>query len=110
MTGRGAGYCAGYNVAGCFNGGGAGGGFGGGRGGRGGGWGRRNRFYATGQTGWQRAGMAVPPVGYVPPVAVDPAEAQAAQLAELKNQAQHLEQALAGIHGQIEALSKDENE
>jgi len=52
-TGRGAGYCAGNPAAGYENplpGRGAFGG-GGGRGGRG----HRNRYYATGLTGWQRA-------------------------------------------------------
>jgi hypothetical protein len=55
MTGRGAGYCAGYGVPGFANPGfGCGFGFGrgGGRGFGGGGWGRRNRFYATGVPGW----------------------------------------------------------
>lgn len=108
MTGRGAGYCAGYNVPGCVNGG--GGGFGGGRGFGGGGWGRRNRFFATGMTGWQRAGMASPaPVGYVPAPA-DPEAARAAHLADLKSQAEHLEQALAGIRGQIEAMDNTDTE
>ncbi|MDD4061931.1 MAG: DUF5320 domain-containing protein, partial [Kiritimatiellae bacterium] len=61
MTGRAAGYCAGYGVPGYANpiggrgygafGGGRGFGSGGGRGGRG----RRNMFYATSLTGWQRA-------------------------------------------------------
>jgi hypothetical protein len=110
MTGRGAGYCAGYNVPGCLNGGGFGGGRGG-RGGGGGGWGRRNRFWATGMTGWQRAGVPEPlPPAYVPPAPVDPAAAQAARLVELKNQAIHLEQALAGIRSQIEALDTTDNE
>lgn len=52
-TGRGAGFCAGYNQPGFANRGGFGGGcgFGGGRG-------RRNQFYATGQFGWQRGAFA----------------------------------------------------
>lgn len=55
-TGRAAGYCAGYAQPGSMTGGlGGGRGFGGGRGRRGG-W--RNWFYATGLTGWQRAGQA----------------------------------------------------
>ncbi len=59
MTGRAAGFCAGYSVPGYMNPvWGRGAGFGG-RGwfGRGGGRGFRNRFFATGLTGWQRAGM-----------------------------------------------------
>lgn len=55
MTGRAAGYCAGFGVPGFAN-----RGLGFGRGwfgrGRGGGRGWRNLFYATGLTGWQRAG------------------------------------------------------
>jgi hypothetical protein len=58
MTGRGAGYCAGYNMPGYLNnaggrgfGMGYGRGFGFGRGFRGGGFGWRNRFYATGVPG-----------------------------------------------------------
>ena len=54
MTGRGAGYCAGYTSPGFNNdpawGRSFGAGFG--RGGRG----RRNMFYATGQPGWMRSG------------------------------------------------------
>jgi len=52
MTGRAAGYCAGYSVPGFANafGGRGFGAFGGGRG-------RRNQFYATGLAGWQRAGL-----------------------------------------------------
>jgi hypothetical protein len=54
MTGRGAGYCAGYGVPGYAN-------PMGGRGaGRGGGWGYRNWFHATGLPGWQRARMGMP--------------------------------------------------
>ena len=57
MTGRAAGFCAGYNVPGYMNsvaGRGFGMGFGRGRGFGGGGRGFRNRFYATGQPGWMR--------------------------------------------------------
>ena len=60
MTGRAAGYCAGYPVPGFANvPGGRGFGGGGGRGGRG----RRNRFYATGLAGWQRAAAGMPALG-----------------------------------------------
>jgi hypothetical protein len=54
MTGRAAGFCAGYNVPGCAN-----PAFGRGFGmGRGGGWGRgwRRQFYATGLPYWARFG------------------------------------------------------
>jgi len=52
-TGRAAGFCAGNDEPG-FMSRGWGRGGGGGRGRGGGGWGRRNRFRATGLTGWQR--------------------------------------------------------
>ena len=55
MTGRGAGYCAGYSVPGYAN---PVGGRGLGRGG--GGWGYRNWFRATGMPGWQRWSMGLP--------------------------------------------------
>jgi len=60
MTGRGAGYCAGYPAAGFMN---RGPGFGFGGGGRGRGRGRRNWFYATGVPGWQRAAWGWPSYG-----------------------------------------------
>ena len=59
MTGRGAGFCAGFAVPGLLNRA-FGGFFGRGRGGGwGGGWGRRNMFYATGLPGWARVGLGV---------------------------------------------------
>lgn len=68
MSGRAAGYCAGFQVPGFTNPipvAGAGFGRGRGFGGRGGGGGRgwRHRFYATGQPGWMRAGTASNPTG-----------------------------------------------
>ncbi|HPB09958.1 MAG TPA: DUF5320 domain-containing protein [Kiritimatiellia bacterium] len=62
MTGRAAGFCAGFSVPGYLNpaGSGFGGGFGRGRGGGRGGFGRgfRNMFFATGLPGWARSGVA----------------------------------------------------
>lgn len=72
MTGRRAGYCGGYSAPGFMNPA-PGRGFWGRR--RGGGRGRRNWFYATGLTGWQRAGMGMPGFGTswgYPPVYVTP--------------------------------------
>jgi hypothetical protein len=69
MTGRAAGYCAGYPVPGYMNpvpgrGYSGRGYFGWGRGmGRGGGRGRRNWYYTTGLTGWQRAAQGLPAWG-----------------------------------------------
>ena len=109
MTGRAAGYCAGYAVPGYANPVGGRGfrGFGGGgRGGRG--W--RNQFYATGLTGWQRAAMGYPAFGGAMPVAAPyaaplaPAMGAEQQLDVLKAQAEHLEDALDGIKKRIEEL------
>ena len=110
MTGRAAGYCAGYAVPGFMNPI-AGRGFWGR--GRGGGWGRRNWFYATGLPGWQRAGMGMPAYGappvppaqavpYAPPFA--PTMTQEQELDALKGQAEYFEDALEGIRKRIEEL------
>ena len=109
MTGRAAGYCAGYPVPGYMNGVG-GRGFGRGFGGRGGGRGWRNQFYATGLTGWQRAGMGWPAFGGVMPPATPyaapfaPAMSAEQQLDTLKGQAEYFEDALDGIRKRIEEL------
>ena len=105
MTGRAAGYCAGYFVPGSANPGmrqGAGGWFG--RGG-GGGWGRRNRFYATGLTGRQRAAAGAPPYGAMPPVYAPPTKEQ--ELGLLKDEAEGLQGALSDIKKRIEELETD---
>ena len=109
MTGRAAGFCAGYSVPGYANpipgrGFGGYGGFGRGRGG-GMGMGRRNQFYATGLTGWQRAGIGAPaygvpqayPATFVPPT-------REVELDTLKAQAEYLEDSLDGVRKQIEEL------
>ncbi len=111
MTGRGAGYCAGYAMPGYANPVGGRGFFGWGRGGRGfgagpgGGRGWRNRFRATGLTGRQRAGFAppmAPPVGLEPYAAPTPRQ----ELDALKGQAEYLEQALGSIRARMEELEK----
>ena len=113
MTGRAAGYCAGYPTPGYMNpiGGRAYGGYGRfGRGRGGGGRGRRNWFYATGLTGWQRAGMGwgaygVPPA--YPPPSAGPFGAPATkeqELDALKDQAEHLQDALEGIRKRVEEI------
>ncbi len=123
MTGRAAGYCAGYAVPGFANPVGGRGFWGWGRGG--GGWGRRNRFYATGLTGWQRAAYGPPAMaGAAPYGAYGPSGAFGAPFAapfaptvtaeqeieHLKGQAEYFEDALDGIKKRIEELeaqSKD---
>ena len=104
MTGRGAGYCAGYAVPGTMNPapsrGFWGRGFGRG-GGRGRGW--RHWYHATGLPGWARAGWA-PAWGAVP-YAPQPTREQELDL--LKGQAEYLEDALEGIRKQIEEVATE---
>lgn len=107
MTGRAAGYCAGYGVPGYANPI-SGGGFWG----RGGGMGRgrRNWFRATGMPGWQRAGYGYPAFGgvaayappYVPPVAAGPTKEQ--ELDALKGQAEYFERALEQLKQRMDEL------
>lgn len=98
-TGRGAGYCAGFNQPGYMNPvmgqgfRGRGAGFGGGGGGRG----RRNRFWATGMPGWMRFGWNC----QTPPLTA-PADDEQSLLLQ---QADMLQQQLDTIHQRIEALS-----
>lgn len=105
MTGRGAGYCAGYGMPGFVSGG--RGFWGGGRGG-GRGRGRRNWFHATGVPGWQRAGWGCPSFGgvatpSVPPVA-PPTMSRDQELDLLRRQAEGLAGALDEIRRRIEEL------
>lgn len=98
MTGRGAGYCAGFAAPGFANGA-PGFGFGGG-GAFGRGRGRRNMYYATGVPGWARAQQP-----YVAPAPVAPvAAAPAAGLDALKAQAAQMQAALENIQSRIDAM------
>jgi hypothetical protein len=112
MTGRAAGFCAGYPVPGYMN-------PVGGRGnwgwGRGGGRGRRNWFYATGLPGWARAGYgwpawggAVNPYAYGGAPFVPGLTAQQ-ELDGLKGQAEYLEDSLDGIKKRIEELESQKS-
>ena len=106
MTGRAAGYCAGYDVPGCANRVAEDGeGLGWGRG-WGGGWGRgwrwRNWYYATGLPGWARFGYA-PAYG---PYAPQPTREQEAEV--LKQQAEWLKGQLDAISKRIAELEQEE--
>jgi len=107
MTGRAAGFCAGYSVPGFANPiigrGGFGGGFGRfGGGGRGRGF--RNRYYATGFTGF--GGAYYPTnVPYVPQTFTAEQEAEA-----LKNQAKYMQDNLNALNERIQELEKLEAE
>lgn len=107
MTGRAAGFCAGYPTPGFMNPISGRGFWGRGRGG--GGWGRRNWFYATGLPGWQRAGYGYPAFGgapygasYAAPFATAMTREQEVEM--LKGQAEYFGEALDGIRKRIEEL------
>jgi hypothetical protein len=109
MTGRGAGYCAGYGAPGYANVmPGRGFGMGWGRG-RGGGRGRRNWYYATGQPGWARFGYApawgVPPAAAYGPYAAPPTPEQETEF--LKAQAEGLKEQLDAISQRIAELERE---
>jgi hypothetical protein len=122
MTGRGAGFCAGYGVPGYMNpiygyGRGFGRGRGWGRGfGRGRGWGRGwgYGYYATGLPGWA-GGYAYPypyPEGFraAPVTATDSKTARAEELAYLKDQARYFKETLDDINKRVEELQKKAEE
>jgi len=104
MTGRGAGYCAGYNVPGYSNPavpGWGGGGFGRGRG-------NRYRYYATGVPGWARFGTN-PYYNYAPtnPYYGATGITKEQQLNALKSQADLLKKNLEDIEKAIGDLEKE---
>jgi hypothetical protein len=113
MTGRGAGYCAGYDVPGYGNPvprmgmawrRGWGGAWSGGRG-RGRGW--RRGYYATGLPGWARFGHSPawgpPPVGFGP-YGLAPTQEQETEY--LRTQAEWLKEQLEAITSRIEELEQ----
>ncbi|MDI7276559.1 MAG: DUF5320 domain-containing protein [Anaerolineae bacterium] len=108
MTGRAAGYCAGYGVPGYANPI-PGRGFWG-RGGRGGGRGWRNWYYATGLPGWARAGL-YPAWGAVPwgpvPFQAPPAPAPEQEASFLRAQAENLRAALESIEKRLQELEQE---
>ena len=116
MTGRAAGYCAGYPVPGFMN-----PVSGGGRGmawGRGGGYGRGLGLGFRGgrgfgrRGGWGAAPYAPAPYAYAPPapaygVPYPPAPAPEQEIEALKGQAQYLEDALEGVRKRISELETE---
>ena len=112
MTGRAAGYCAGYGMPGYANPGsgrGFGAGFGRGRGfwGRGAGRGWRNRFYATGIPGWAWGGGAPYAAPYAMPYASAPTREQ--ELEMLKGQAEQFESTLGDIRKRLQELETEKS-
>lgn len=113
MTGRAAGYCAGYSVPGYMNPIPGRGWFGFGRGfgwglgwfGRGRGRGWRHWYWATGLPGWMRAGYGYPAFGgWAYPYG--PEMTSKEEMDMLKNQAEFLKQELEDIQSRIETLEK----
>ncbi len=106
MTGRRAGFCAGYGMPGYAN-----AGWGRGRGGGGRGW--RNRYYATGLPGWSRGRWPGPwgPTPYAPP-APWPQETQVEvnDVAALREQAGYREEALENVRKRLGELTASGDE
>jgi len=108
MTGRAAGYCAGYSVPGYMNTGVARGGFWG-TGLRGGGRGYRNIYNATGLTRWQRAAnvqAAAPAQNVVP---AQPVLSKEQRLQVLKTQVENLKKQLENLNNQIKEVESAED-
>lgn len=98
MTGRGAGYCAGFGMPGYAN-----PGFGYGMG-RGYGRGRRNWFWATGLPGWARGGA-----GFVAQAAPQPVTEQD-ELEMLRAQSEQMQRNLQQIQQRIDQLQSQKNQ
>lgn len=108
MTGRGAGYCAGFGMPGYMNPipGRGYWGWGGGRGGRGRGW-RRGSF-ATGLPGRAPFGAGYP-FSYYDPYASGPAW-PGGQMDALRAEAEYLEETLRGVRKRLEELETERGE
>ncbi len=106
MTGRAAGYCAGYGVPGYTNPAPGRGYWGSGRGSFGRGRGHRNWYYATGLPGWARGGAwSRYPYAPVAPYFAQPTAEQEVDI--LKQQAEYFQNALTDINKRIEDLEQD---
>jgi len=109
MTGRAAGFCAGYSVAGYANPVG-GRGYGGWGRGRGGGFGRRNRFYTADPRTWGQASLGYPAwvgaagAGVPYAGAFAPPATQEQEIDELRRQAEFLQNTLGQINKRLEQL------
>jgi hypothetical protein len=108
MTGRGLGYCAGYDRPGFANPGPGFLGLGRGAGFRGGGHGFRNQYYATGLTGWQRAQRGMQAWGAAPVArgTLQPTPSDASALADLQARADRLEKELADVRQQLKQAAE----
>ena len=105
MTGRAAGYCAGYPAPGFMN------PYGGrGFGGRGGGRGWRHGYYATGLPGWGAPAWGAPAAGWgiAPWAPTVPGVAPTTEIEALKAQAEYLENSLGEIQKRVQELESQE--
>lgn len=107
MTGRAAGYCAGWNVPGYANPGvagyGRGGGWGWGRGG-GRGWRHRRWFHAAGLPPQQQVAMGVVPGGVAAPTGVPPAQTATPEVAALREQVDEVAGMLRSLKRRLDRL------
>ena len=110
MTGRGAGYCAGYPVPGFADGVWGRGFRNGGAWSRGGGFGHRNRFWATGLTGWQRAASGWPADPSTFRVPAYSAMTKEQEVETLERQAAFFERSLEEIKKRIQEIGTPSDE
>jgi len=111
MTGRGAGYCAGYDAPGfanpAFGRGGGGGAYGWGRG-----W--RHQYCATGLPGWMRGGAGWGAVGfagaYAPATGIAPEDARRLEIHSLRERSEHFRSVVQSMEKRIRELEGEEKE
>jgi len=111
MTGRAAGFCAGYSTPGYAN-------FGAGRGvppaagfsGRGGGRGYRNRCYATGLYGWQRDMAFQTPPPYAPPPYAAPQISPQDEVQALREQLKYMEDSIKATQQRISEIEEHKDQ
>lgn len=114
MTGRAAGFCAGYPTPGYAN-------FGAGRGvygpgqaagfsGRAGGRGYRNRYYATGLYGWQRDMTFQAPPPYAPPPYAAPQISPQDEAQALREQLKYMEDSIKATQQRIAEIEEHKDQ
>ena len=101
MSGRGMGYCAGFDAPGYVS----------GRFGRGrGGWGARHRYYATGLPGWARFGGGRFAPAPMAPLVVPSRPPVASEAEALRAQADYLAEALEDIRTRLAEIEQKGDE
>jgi len=114
MTGRAAGFCAGYSTPGYANlgagRGGAGAGQAAGFGGRGGGRGYRNRYYATGLYGWQRDMAFQAPPPYTPLPYAAPQISPQDEVQALKEQLKYMKDGIKATQQRLSEIEENKDQ